>query len=98
METNFESTYSQKQNTIRKATYVKKADLQASTRHEEKQEKRQTTQDLYRKGDVRLPKQPWPALILHNTQNVQREQNTVEQAKEYSLPLQRAVRGFHHQQ
>ena len=35
METNFESTYGQKQNTIRKATYAKKADLQASTRHEE---------------------------------------------------------------
>jgi len=77
--------------------YAKKADLQASTRHEEKQEK-DKRRKTYRKGDVRLPKQPWPALILHNTQNVQREQNTVEQAKEYSLPLQRAVRDFHHQQ
>ena len=64
METNFESTYGQKQNTIRKATYAKKADLQASTRHEEKQEK-DNRRKTYRKGDVRLPKQPWPALILH---------------------------------
>ena len=46
METNFESTYGQKYNTIRKATYVGRAHLQAITRHDNKQERRQTPQDL----------------------------------------------------
>lgn len=42
METNFENTYGQKLNTIRKTTYAEKAALQASTtRHKKKQERTQ---------------------------------------------------------
>ena len=55
METNFESTYSQKQN-ITKATYAKKGTLQGSTtRHKNKQEWRQTPWDL-EKGQHMLTK------------------------------------------
>lgn len=47
METNFESTYGQKQKNIRKATYAKKAALQGSTtRNKNKQEWRQMQWDL----------------------------------------------------
>ena len=94
MKTNFQSTCGQNLNTIRKTTYARKATLQASTtRHKKKQERRQILREL-RKRWCMLPKQLWPALILHNTHNIWREQNTREKA----LHPQWTVRDFHHKQ
>ena len=50
MENNFESTCGQKQDTIRKVAYAKKAALQASTTpHENKQERKQMRRDLQKR-------------------------------------------------
>ena len=57
METNFESTYSLRQNTIRKARYAKKAALQVSTtRHKNKHERRQTPPDQQKRRRTTLTK------------------------------------------
>ena len=83
METNFESTYGQKQNTFRKTQAL----LPTKTNKQE---------DKSRETYSKKQQQPWPALILHSTHNIWREKNTTEKAKDNSLPLERTLWDFHH--